>query len=522
MPLHKLPFDIFFCVFSYMDAMDILLLGQTCTALRSVTQKRSVWIACLQRSSARNMIFPGTFPNYGDMDLERLKDAASGSSRVLAMLRGGSPANLPDRDPPLCKFKKQHIIRQPKVEGDQDNQEYPGFTKLCLIPGGRFCITYTRTEILFYDLHTGTQIGTSSQTPISVGHGDDWMFIASPSLNGKEIRLGLVQAVLVNGSQDQLVVQLSVVRFVVDGPNGIHEVKVQKDLLEISMPNCLEYYILVQDMFIYTYFPISHDGSEHWVLNVCNFIDHTFASWRIPSLAYVGIFYDDGHVVMITNAGKLKAWKIPPLEPRRGTDSRIPVQVISEAFSFPFEVGAFNTRPRISRCYRLESPWYNTYQPPEFFSVEDKEGGLNIWTTYQIQKPLSSIDNEEHLQQKHVVSHPLKCYFPVRRPAHHYFYSNSFRRCDDCCVKLFSKGGQPFVVVRSPFSDNITDEEPEPEFVVELEYPEDFPLSGTRSYKTVFDFDPFSGRLVYTSESWEEIVVLDYLAHPETLNDSTS
>ncbi|PPR06369.1 hypothetical protein CVT24_002482 [Panaeolus cyanescens] len=123
MPFHDLPPDVYFTICSFLDALDILALGQTCTILRSATEERSVWLTALNHAMSQNQIFAGTYSGHLALDLETLKDAATAPSRVLNKLLQGGPTDLPERNPPVLKYKKKHVISTADLDRDPDDAE---------------------------------------------------------------------------------------------------------------------------------------------------------------------------------------------------------------------------------------------------------------------------------------------------------------------------------------------------------------------------------------------------------------
>ncbi|KAF9052079.1 hypothetical protein BJ165DRAFT_1452520 [Panaeolus papilionaceus] len=526
MPFHDLPLDIYISICSFLDGLDILALGQTCSVLRAATEERSVWTRALKYAITENQISAATCCDYYDLELDKLKDVATGPSRIRAKLRQGQLPNPQTMDAPLMNFTYKRIVHAGPPSNPEVDRLLVGnlrrtFSRLCLIPGGRFLIAYSHPEVYFYDLGLGFSVKTQLDEPIRVPYDESWLFMPSPSADGKEIRLAISRTAF-SPDMTETVAEASVIRFILEEPNRPPHVKRQTTTLEVPFASNPEFFTIACDLLIYSYSPNTGIAPGPCILNVWNFMDDTFASWSIPKANHLELFYDSGHVVMI-DSKFLRGWKIPPLRPRK-LSNPIPLQDIPETFNIPLKLNATVEASDSGSEFNLECErvydWYSTFKPLDVFQIKSQEDDFSTWTTYTIQSRsskqstvASSVVLDPH--DKVVVEHPYK--FQISSNSHGgslSVVSNPFLVCNDSIVRCFTYGRQPCATISSPMAGDECSNDSEPERMVELGVLEDVPLSKDLYSRVDFAFDPFSGRFAYISEHEESIVILDYLLHP--------
>ncbi|KAF9052080.1 hypothetical protein BJ165DRAFT_930445 [Panaeolus papilionaceus] len=460
----------------------------------------------------KNQIFTEAYANYHNLELARLQDLATGPSRVIVKLRSRGGTTEPDNQSAPLKFVNKRIISI----GSGTVDEQRAFSRLCLIPGGRFLFAYSHPELRLYDLDTGLQPQKGVNEILCIPCNDDWMFLSAPSSDGKEIRLVVAQ----DGYSHHFA-EVSVMRFIVDDADCAPSLINKTTRLEVSHPSDPDYFTLVHDLFIYTYIPRG-PATGTCIVNVWNFIEDTFASWSIPNHNYVEFYYDSGYVVMIEKHF-LRGWKMPPLRPRDGQNA-IPIQDIPESFRTPLNNDTPKTRllpqPQCKRPY----DWYNSFHPLEVFTFRGQNSDSHTWTTHTIRQTSAEVSTSTSAlqpQDKIVVTHSVLSQFPRRiTPSiSRYITDNPFFICNDYAVRLFAYNQRPFaVLIPLLFVDeDPTDRELSP--VVELQLLEDLPMRPSLHSRVHFTFDPFSGRLVYISECHDTIAVLDYLKHPGIISE---
>ncbi|KDR67689.1 hypothetical protein GALMADRAFT_161479 [Galerina marginata CBS 339.88] len=149
--LTHLPFDIHTVIFTFLQPMDILAVGQTSKILRYTCSVLSVWKEALQRTMFTNSIFSPTFDRASElsdpMTLQELQHASTAPTRMLRLLEGRQQ-------------KKSYRNRQirplyevviPLYPSDSEGIE-TDIRKVFLVPGGRFVVATSDARLMVIDL----------------------------------------------------------------------------------------------------------------------------------------------------------------------------------------------------------------------------------------------------------------------------------------------------------------------------------------------------------------------------------
>lgn len=116
-----------------------MIVEQTCSALREVSARLSVWIAAAKRICANHGLFSAVFPltTMSRLELEQL---ALGPSRFASLVKE------PIKDDRRSRTPNRTRTFYPKAQPDGEN---PHINSLRLLPGGRYLLTWTKLVGLF-------------------------------------------------------------------------------------------------------------------------------------------------------------------------------------------------------------------------------------------------------------------------------------------------------------------------------------------------------------------------------------
>ena len=134
--------------FSLVESNIIII--KTCKALQPSTRQRVVWVAALHRVCFDNSLFLPSFPISDMSDLEIEKAAALGPRRWIELC-GAYEIQVFNDDPdnPAARL----LPRTTRIIDDLfDTEIYFESTEIFIIPGGRYLVTSSPTNISVLDL----------------------------------------------------------------------------------------------------------------------------------------------------------------------------------------------------------------------------------------------------------------------------------------------------------------------------------------------------------------------------------
>ena len=154
---------------------------------------RTVWINALRKACHETQIFKGTYP-VEKMTTSELEFATTSHERYLARLWKELPydSELPLLNPVSIRILTLHPHIVPAVE----EHPYGYFKHSAIVPGGRFLITTTTTDIVqMWDLGY-TPRGLINPCPLASAYvhamDDDYDMLVQPSSDGNAVRVLLV------------------------------------------------------------------------------------------------------------------------------------------------------------------------------------------------------------------------------------------------------------------------------------------------------------------------------------------
>ncbi|KAF9052067.1 hypothetical protein BJ165DRAFT_1452498 [Panaeolus papilionaceus] len=510
MPFTELPLDIYFNFCYFLDPLDIIALGQTCSSLRTVSQERTVWVEALKRSCDENQILSTTF-NPRKMSLNEIKHASTAPSRVLSKICKGPPIDA-GNGPLAHQLHSTHAI-------SLDTIGQGIFRRVCLVPGGRLLLAYVDGEIILYDLQVGQPV-SSKGAPLRIKHSNDLSFMPCPSPDGKELRVVMSQSL----PNPQSGTEISVFCFIFDHKQNDGGASVQVVLhsaILSAWATTFGYgpYTTSGDLIIFC----DHDQVSHQkILGIWNCIENTFAGWLIPIERYREVFLDRNYIVLVTEES-LHYWEIPPLVPQPKGRIQGPIQNPPPTFSVPLSFSdPVSSMPRRGRpevyCARLFD-WYNTFGRLSSFDFLMETPKYEAFTKFTLPLYGSVFSDPAAATQlppspPHSVTMFKKKISDEDRVGGMSSVSVSpYSLCNGWTIKTFMEDGRVFVTAEEKVKRR-----GKAEPVVELVLPEGFQNAVDPHYalaRREFYFDPVSGRLAYLADGSTRIVVVDYLTYPQ-------
>ncbi|KII87670.1 hypothetical protein PLICRDRAFT_644115 [Plicaturopsis crispa FD-325 SS-3] len=325
-----LSIDDWIHVMSYIAPQDLIALRKCSRALREITQIRIVWINALHQVTSQPgaAVFGLTFP-VKEMTLSQLEHAATAPRRLISRIQTHGTA----------KPMKPMSTRTIRVPQANDISNFVTFTHSQIVPGGRFLVTQSTTDLLaLWDLGFGAKDHPYHIASIKLGGVgvDDFEPSTYPTDDGKGLLVATVSDIGENRFWE------------------VYEIYPWATAKFVSLGKLLDRYprqrcVLSQNMLIY--------GADDDVV-VWDFRCDTWVRWRSSWQSHIGEFFIlAGPDIIVSDSAQISVWRIPPLQPRRHTtDDTGFVDRVRLLFRVPWASGWHHSPYR--------SPWSGVLQSP--------------------------------------------------------------------------------------------------------------------------------------------------------------